>query len=612
MNPRNPNQQGTPPGGAGPGAAWQQPAPPPQQDPGRDPGNVTLFRTNNFFVHAFTPLRKTGSLLKADGSATVLERIRWVSVEKQRLEAAQTRLLPQTETVNQSLLQEITVSGWVEAVVVVLVLCIMLAAQVINIFHYPAYTADEGTYMSNAWAILHGKITPYAYTYDHPPVGWLLIALWAQLTGGIASFGNAINSGRVLMLLLAAASSIFLYLITSRLSASRSAALLAMVLYTLSPLSLSYRHEVLLDNIGTFWLLLSLCLITTGKSRLGTFVFAGIALGLAILSKEIFVIFVPAMLYAVWLFATEFQRKFSFVTFFYVTLVVASVYILLALLQGELFPPGLLPGDKTTHASLIGSFLQKWHTPLTGGQFITSWNTWLRLDMVLFLGGTIAMFINILGGTVNRLQLLAALFVGSFWLFLLSSNVIYPFYVIPLLPFLALNIAQALNTPIRWITKKVGFDLLRALIVFALIGMLIPAGVQRASSLLQPNLAEPQQQAMLWIRNNIPHNAVIISDSQMFTDLREPGGMAVGSGTPFAHAQIYSQAVLDPQVYYKDLNGDWQKIDFIAADATMLREIRTGSQYTLLNEALHHAIPRASFGSSQDGTQVQIFQVIHT
>ncbi len=605
-----PEQQARPP--AVPGTPWEQQVPLKQKDPDREPGDVTLFRTSNFFVHAFATMVKTGKLQQASGSTTVLERIRWISVEKQRLMAAQTRLLPQTEIASAARWQEIVIAGWLEAVVVALILGITLAVQAINLFNYPAYTADEGNYMANAWAILHGKIEPYAYTYDHPPIGWLQIAAWTQVTGGLASFGNAINTGRVLMLLLAAASSLLLYLITSRLSGSRSAALLAMIIYTLSPLSLNYRHEVLIDNIATFWLLLSLCLITTGKSKLRTFVFAAIALGIAILSQEIFLLFLPAMLYAVWLYATQFQRKFSLVTFLYVALAITSVYILLAVLKREFFPPNALPGYNGAHASLIGAFLQKWQAPLSGGQFDQSWNIWMQLDMVLLVGGTIAMFINILGGTVNRFQLLAALFAASYWIFLLSSNVIYPYYIVPMLPFLALNIALALNTPLRWLTGKVGFDLARALLLFVLIGILIMAGIQHGNELMQKNMAQPQRQAMLWIRSNVPHDSEIITNSYMFSDLREPGGMGVGNGTPFAHAQIYSQAVLDPEVYYKELNGDWQKIDFIAADATMLKEIRAGGQYMLLNQALHHAILRTEFGSSKDGTLIQIYQVIHT
>src|ERR1039457_4363243 len=76
----------------------------------QDPGNVTLFRTANFFVHVVSPLLKTGSLIRtgalktgalrrAGGGETILERVRWTSAEKQRLLAAQTRLLPQADPI---------------------------------------------------------------------------------------------------------------------------------------------------------------------------------------------------------------------------------------------------------------------------------------------------------------------------------------------------------------------------------------------------------------------------------------------------------------------------------------------------------------------------------
>jgi hypothetical protein len=608
------------PPSSGSGAQWGRQAPPPSQpqiqaqvsvqEQENDPGSVTLFRTGNFFVHVFEPLRKTGALLRGDGSATIIERIRWTSAEKQRLMAAQTRLLPQVDTVSSTLLHEITIPTWLEMCVVVLFLCIPLVVQALNMFNYPAYTAEEGNYMSNAWAVLHGQITPYTYTYDHPPLGWIQIAAWVQLTGGLASFSNAINSGRVFMLVLVAVSSLLLYLSASRLSGSRSAALLATLIYTFSPLSLVYRREVLLDNIGTFWLLVALCLITTGKSKLPTFLFAALALGIAILTEEVFILFLPVLLYAVWLYATPFQRKFSLVTVIYVTLAVASAYVLLALLKGELFPPGMLPGDKGPHPSLIEAFLQKWQLPLVGGQFSESWSAWTQLDWLLLAAGTIAMFINILGGTVNRFQLLTALFAATYWAFLLICNVVYPFSIMPLLPFLALNIALALNTPLRWLTRKIGFDLARALLLFVLIGVLIPSGIHRAAPLLAKNSAEPQQQALLWIRSNIPHDSLVITNSYMFSDLREPGGMGVGNGAPFAHAHIYLNVALDTAVFDKELNGDWQKINFLVVDDSMLKDIRANQQYVLLNQALHHGILRSQFGSSKDGTLIQIYQVI--
>jgi hypothetical protein len=573
----------------------------------KDPGNVTLFRTANFFVHAFTPVVKTGTLRKASGNETILERVRWTSTEKERLMAAQTRLLPQVDAVGVSQRREISIPLGLEALTVALVLGIILVVQVINLFNFPAYTASEGNLMANAWSLLHGHITQSVYTYDQPPLGWIQIAAWLELTGGASSFGNIINSGRVLMLVVALANSLLLYLITSRISGSRSAALLAMVLYSFSLLSLIYHREVLFENIGLFWLLLSLCLITTGKSKLLTFILAAVALGISFLSEEVFLCFLPVMLYALWLYCTPFQRKFSLLTFLYIVLVIASTYVLLALLNGELFPPGLLPGDKGPHVSLIGAILQKLQAPLNGKLFAESWNTWVQSSWLFLAIGIVAMFINLLGGIVNRFQLLAALLAATYCVVLLSSRTVYSFSIVPLLPFLALNIVMVLNTPLRWLTSKIGFDLARALLFFILVGALIPASIQQAQPTLAENAAVPQQQAMLWVRDNVSHNAVIIVPSYLYSDLREQGGSA-----PFPNTYIYSDVVSDSQIANAQLKGNWQNINYLVVDASMLNDINHDGQYALLDQAIHHGILRVSFGSAKDGTQIQIYQVVLT
>src|SRR5437763_960875 len=70
-----------------------------------------------------------------------------------------------------------------------------------NMFGFPYHESDEGTYTSQAWAILNqGELAPYTYWYDHAPAGWIQIAGWGGVTGGFDSFGGTINSGRVLML----------------------------------------------------------------------------------------------------------------------------------------------------------------------------------------------------------------------------------------------------------------------------------------------------------------------------------------------------------------------------------------------------------------------------
>ncbi|HLW02942.1 MAG TPA: glycosyltransferase [Ktedonobacterales bacterium] len=617
-----------------------KPAPLPAPEPWRpaaqaqDPSaSQTMVRAANFFVHTFAPRAQADSLAITSAAGSLPENVPWASAEKQRLLKARTRLLPRRDTLKVAQIaqrREIPLPGWLEGLVVVLLLGAALAFQALNMFH-AAYTPDEGTLMANAQAILQGKITPYAYDYSQPPLGWIQIAGWARLTGGIASFGNAINSGRVLMLVLAGASSFLLYLITSRLSGSRSAGLLAMLLYTLSPLSLLYRDQVLLYNIGTFWLLLSLWLVTTSKSRLGTFGLAAAALGIAILSDSLFLVFLPVMLYAVSVYATSFQRKFSKVAFVYVALAISSVYVLLALLRSEFLPSGdplahpsligtVLPrlqgqflpsGNLFADPSLIVTFLLKAQTPLANQQSSAIWQTWLQTDLVFIAAGTAAMFVNILGGTVNRFQSLAALLGMTFWVVLIIDTVWYPYSIVPLLPFLAMNIAVALNAPLRWLTRHVGFDLARVFLLFVLVGVLVSSDIQHAQPLLAPNRAAAQQQAMSWVRDNVPRNAVIITNSYMYADLLDPQGMAVGGGTPFTRAQVYINAALDPAIAQGQLNDQWQHIDFLVVDAAMLKEIRTDRRFVLLNEALHHATLRVSFGSSQDGTQILVYQVIH-
>src|SRR6266436_7853421 len=72
-----------------------------------------------------------------------------------------------------------------------------------NLFNYPLYVTDEGIYIQQAWSVLReARMSPYTYFYDHAPAGWLVIASWvALLPTQFETFGNAIDTGRALMLL---------------------------------------------------------------------------------------------------------------------------------------------------------------------------------------------------------------------------------------------------------------------------------------------------------------------------------------------------------------------------------------------------------------------------
>src|SRR5262249_33431599 len=157
-----------------------------------------------------------------------------------------------------------------------------------HLFVYPLYITDEGIYMEQAWSVLReGSLSPYTYFYDHAPAGWLVIAGWVTiLPHQFQTFGNAINTGRVLMLIVHVASVFLLFQTTYRLSRSLVAAFITTFLFNVSPLAVFYQRQVLLDNLMVFWVLLSLYLATSDRRQVLMPLLSGLALGMGILTKE--------------------------------------------------------------------------------------------------------------------------------------------------------------------------------------------------------------------------------------------------------------------------------------------------------------------------------------
>jgi hypothetical protein len=597
--PRQPIIQGGQPGR--PGA----PIPPPNQQGEPSPvgphapmspgeshiGNVTIFRTAQFFVHAVT--RRTSALPSAGGNTTLLEQIRWVSTERQRVVDVQTRLLPQVELFNP-VKREIIIPSWFEAVVVVIGLAVVTAVHALNIFSFPGYQVDEGLLMARAWAVMHGNLFPFGpFPYDQTPFGWMLLAGWSFVSGGFGTFGGAINSGRFLMLALSFGSSLLVYLIATRMGGSRSAGLLAMILFALSPLAITYQREVLLDNIGIFWLLLSLCLIVSGNSRLPIVVLSAIAFALAVLTKEVFIIFFPVILYSVWLHATAFQRKFSLVPFTYLALAMISLFGLMALLGGEL--PRLWSGT-ITHIQ----------TAVRESNFLFTWNEWMKNEQPLFIISAVALLVNIVGGVRNRVQWLAALLLATMWVFILAANIVYSSYFVILLPFMALNIALAINIPIKALSTRIGFDLVRVLLLFAIVGALAPYQIQsaQAQGLTAQKASAIQVDALNWLRANAPQDAVIVVNGYLYPDLH--GGSKSYDKACYYRNELFTT---DPKQIGK-LGNNWRNIDYLVLDDQMRQELRVlGSQMTTFERALHSAEPPQVFRDA--GGSISIYHIVH-
>jgi 4-amino-4-deoxy-L-arabinose transferase-like glycosyltransferase len=612
-------------------------------------GNIILYHSANFFLRTvYRPGQKQNPLRNPTGNTIVRKKV--MPHQGTRIADSNTRRMPNVTVNTTKQTRAIPVPSWLEVVILFLGLATAFVFHAYNLFNYPRYELDEGTYISNAWAITQGLISPYPYGYGHPPLAWMQIAAWMQLTGGPFTFGNALNSGRVFMLFYAVGCSLLVYLIVRRWTGSRSAALLALIFFSLSPLSATYQRQILLDNVATFWLLLSLYFLAISDSRLLYIVLAAISFGISVLSKDIMLLFSPVMLYAAWLHTTRFQRKFSLVSFTYIVIAICSGFVLMAVLKGELFPYSWhLPWDIHPHLSLIDNYIFQAKRGETSGSFIGSWTAWLGLDRIFVVCSIAAPLFNLLYGLLSRWRLLlyallslppfrffnqafrrkliardservadrhllVSLLAISFWMLLVRGGIVLSFYIIPLIPLIAINIVIALNTILGWIGKVVRFDAVRAALLVIVLVVLIPYDLNTMGDIFNQHPTSAQQQALVWVRTNVPHNSFIVINGYMYLDLRVPGGQGVGDGAPYPHAEVYWNVASDPELRQQTLDNNPDRIDYIVADSEMLNDIKTvGGDMNIIKEALQHSVLRAEFRADDQNLQIviQVWQVIH-
>jgi 4-amino-4-deoxy-L-arabinose transferase-like glycosyltransferase len=473
--------------------------------------------------------------------------------------------------------------GWAAALIVLSVVS-GAATHAYHLFLYPLYTTDEGIYTEQAWSVLHqARLSPYTYFYDHAPVGWLMIAGWAEiLPGQLETFGNAINTGRVLMLLIHLANIYFLFQITRRLTGSLTAAVVACFLFSFSPLAVFYQRKVLLDNVMVFWILLSLHLVLRRDGRIVTAMLAGLSLGLAVITKENAVFFVPVLAYLLHSQVEgDTNRRFAKSYWDLAAIGPVSVYALYATLKNELIPSRLnfdLANPPADHVALLYTIW--WQLHRSQGTILDphslfwqfSLGTWLPKDRFILIAGTIAMLICLFVGLRNRQRrfglLVVSLLALSYTVYLIRGSVMLDFYVIPLLPFLAMNVGALAGVALKPLPGPLRVPPIAALI--AVLALPFGGYVQVRNDrhqialhdLYQLPLTSVQYEEVGYVRQHIPPNSRIIIDDDIWPELhdRQPY-------YPYAHS--HWKAAGDPDVRDKLFHKDWRNVDYIVMSNKM-------------------------------------------
>jgi 4-amino-4-deoxy-L-arabinose transferase-like glycosyltransferase len=474
-----------------------------------------------------------------------------------------------------------------------------------HLFEYPLYSTDEGIYVERAWAVIReDRLSPQTYYYDHAPGGWLQLAAWEfLLPRHFETFGNPVNSGRVLMLLVHLASVFLLFEIARKLSGGLLAPVIATFLFNFSPLAIYYQRMVLLDNIMVFWVLLSIYLLLLRRAVLFAALWSGLAFGISVVTKENAIFFAPTIFYLLYRRTKgDPSRRFAMTLWLFAAGAIISAYFLYATLKGELFPPQIdfsLIHQPQGHVSLLYELWYQVHrdqgTLFSHGSFL--YTEWLPKDKYLLAGGTAAMLVSLYLGWRDKERNLGFLVAGTLAFeiafYLARGSVILDFYVIPLIPLFALCIGlvadralKALAAPAARVAVAVVPALAAALLLLPTGGYLLThdpqTGKLKTNDVYYLPLTYLQQEQIAWTRAHIPPTARIISDDDIWVALHE-------GSPPYPYDQSHWEAASDPPIRNKIFGANWRNIDYIVLSNGMKQamiENNTGGQENYILDAL--------------------------
>ena len=496
-------------------------------------------------------------------------------------------------------------SSHADLLVMVPVLAAVGIVQGTNLLHWPATQFDEGTYVGNAWAVSHGALSPYTYSYGHPPLAWLLISMWTWATGIFGNGSYSLDTAREFMLVVSAVGCALVFILARRLSMGCVAAAGAVILFALSPLSLFYHRSVLLDNVAITWALAAFVLALTPRRRLWAFAGSGACFAACVLSKETALVILPALLLVAFQNSDKHTRRYCLVLFVTFIGLIGLSYPLYAALKGELFPG---PG----HVSLIGSMIfQLFSRQVSGSLFdphsgthATVW-AWFWHDPWLIVSALVLAPIALIRRSTRAVALAFLIQVGM----IMRPGYLPDMYVIGLLPFAALIVAGTVEAIGRLWSRAVSRFVPAAIAaaVFALV-LAIPVQIVGAHWARGDRIAMTARDADAaiaakhWLSDHVSREKRLIVDDEFWIYL-----VAHGFDDHPMSGGFFSRTVVsfwpldfDPAVKRHFPDG-WRDFDYVVWTPTM----RSGGARTRsARQAFKHARVVATFGSGPGLIQI--------
>ncbi|PYY38253.1 glycosyltransferase [Curtobacterium sp. MCPF17_046] len=497
------------------------------------------------------------------------------------------------------------------------VLAVTAAVLVVGLEGNPQRIDDEGTYAAQAWSVFHlGGLTHYTYWYDHPPLGWIQIALYTEATGAWVRHATAVGAAREAMVVFAVASAALLYVLARKLHVSRPAAAAAVLVFALSPLAVQYHRDVYIDNVATPWLLAAFVLAVSRHHQLVEFAGSAACMVAAVLSKETFLLALPFLAWTMWRSAHPEIRRYTLSVAAVVLALGGSSYLVFAATKGELVPgPGHVSlwqgvtfqlGDRSGSGSVFD--------PATPANHVVS--LWLGLDPAFVALGVVA---SVAALAVPRLRSVAAVAVFLIAVVLRPNGYLPVPYPIAILPFAALAIAgvsdvlvravvdavrrarlarasgEPSGRPGRLVVSVVGLTVWSVAAV-GVVGAAAPASAARLGSFMTTSADAPMLGAQDWITANVSRSDRLLVDDALWVDL-------VRAGFPRQNVIWYYKLSTDSAVARQNPSG-WRDADYIVTT----QSVAIGAtQLPGIQAALRASAPVAVFG--EGGEQVVVRRI---
>jgi hypothetical protein len=461
---------------------------------------------------------------------------------------------------------------WRRRVPIMLVLLAVALLYQINIGGWPVLdNDDEGTYVAQAWAVLHQQVMAhYTYWYDHPPLGWIQVAVLLEPAVWLTGLGEGTQSvmvaGRAVMGVVAVVNAALLYRLAVNLRMPPAVALVVPLVWAFSPLTQYFGRQVFLDNLSLPWLLGAFVLVS-GRSSLARHVLAGAVFGIAVLSKETALLALPGLMLMLWRFAWTKTRVFAMVGAAVAVMLTGLAYLLFAGIKGEIFP-----GEG--HVSLVDAMIWQvtgrqgsgWaFDPTSLSYDIVDW--WVFNDGWLLSLGLMATAVALFYRSARPIALVVIAFLA---LGIRPSGYLPFMYAINLLPWMALLVVFVLWKLWSAASHRKIVQTGVAVLVALLVAVVYPSWSAKTETALTADTNDPYYTALEWMNANLPRDTVILTDDNSWNDL-----VALGwSGERFQGPVWHFKLDRDPEADVYLPNG-WEDVDYVFMGAPMSALLNT-------------------------------------